>query len=240
MAVCEWPLPLFLPQVIGLPIHDMLSVSLNPHPGLVPFSDAPGDGETSSIRAYICVAEAEIRKLDLELALLLAKRARIKTYVHQCRLTIAPCRKLPVELITEIIRFCIPGDSPLLLKPSKWNPRLVLTQICTTWRAVAFDTPELCSRLKLRLDNPRTAADEPKYFMPKILDLITPYSRRFESLALEIQPDYLNSLFTLPFDHLEEAVFRLNYSSMDRKEKINLSFRGPLPSLQSVIIKNGA
>ncbi|KAJ6556428.1 hypothetical protein B0H19DRAFT_142273 [Mycena capillaripes] len=54
---------------------------------------------------------------------------------------VAPHEKLPAELLAEIFVHCT--TTIVTLPPKKDQPLLVLTQICSMWRAVALHVPEL-------------------------------------------------------------------------------------------------
>lgn len=100
---------------------------------------ATKDGE-SHLRSQIRAAEKELYHLDVDLALILAKRARIIRRIQRCRTYLAPYSKLPTELIRKIIRLCGPyrGEIPRVkgyppypvLEPNTWrawgDPRLVM------------------------------------------------------------------------------------------------------------------
>lgn len=119
--------------------------------------DRAAKDEKLHLRSQIRVAEKELHHLDANLALILAKRARIIRRIQRCRTCLAPYSKLPTELIRKIIRFCGPYPQEIprvkeyaphpFLGPNTWrawgDPRPMMTQICSSWRKVAFSIPEL-------------------------------------------------------------------------------------------------
>lgn len=101
------------------------------------------DTETICFRTQLKRAEDELHRLDAELAILLAKRSRVTRHINRCRTSLAPYRKLPTELIEEIIKFSLPRLQPLPPSDGKNDSRLQITQICSSWRKVAFGIPTL-------------------------------------------------------------------------------------------------
>lgn len=93
--------------------------------------------------------QLELRKLDMDLALTLANRSNLVRHVKGYCTSLAPCNKLPSELIGEIILLTEPGLSPLPLDHGRRDPRLQYTQICSHWRRAAFELNLLWNTIEL-------------------------------------------------------------------------------------------
>lgn len=63
---------------------------------------------------------------------------------------LAPCNKLPSELIGEIIMLTAPELQPLPLANSQEDPRIHYTQICSHWRSAAFDVNQLWNNVNVK------------------------------------------------------------------------------------------
>lgn len=100
--------------------------------------------QTLRIRARLKNAQDKLRMWDRELALLLARCGRIADRIYRCHVALAPYKKLPVEIMREIILIVvgIPHSLPLH-KEITLDPRLQITHVCVNWRQIAFATPEL-------------------------------------------------------------------------------------------------
>ncbi|KAF9458623.1 hypothetical protein BDZ94DRAFT_82627 [Collybia nuda] len=107
--------------------------------------------DASYQRAQLELAEAELYTLDFDLAVLLAKRSRLVRRISQYRASLAPCNKLPSELIIEIIKLNMPELQPLPLVLGKLDPRLQITQICSHWRRAAFGLNKLWDSVRLNV-----------------------------------------------------------------------------------------
>ena len=105
----------------------------------------PSDEETAEMCTHLPILEEELRHLDIQLAVLHAKRTRLSNQIDMCRAALAPHKRLPPELIREIILFSTTEHAVFPLVNSKKEGRLIVSQVCSTWRAVAFDTPTLWS-----------------------------------------------------------------------------------------------
>lgn len=104
---------------------------------------SPHNSETAYLRTKLQLAEEELESVDTDLAIILAKRSRLIININHYRTSLASCNKLPPELITEIMKLCVPDTHLLPLFNGKNDPRLPITQICSLWRRIAFRTPEL-------------------------------------------------------------------------------------------------
>jgi hypothetical protein len=122
-------------------VHSMDLLQLNP---LLGRTNAPhSDEETTELRHQLPILEIEHHRLETDISLLLAKRARLVNHIDRCRIAVAPHKRLPPELIGQILLRCVGGPAVLPLADGKNNTRLVITQICSAWRSIAFDVAEL-------------------------------------------------------------------------------------------------
>lgn len=87
---------------------------------------------------------ASLYQEDIALILLLANRSFLIGRIKRCRSALTPYSKLPPGLIRIIILLCLPENIHHLPSFSGSKDfRLQITQICLSWRKVAFSMPEL-------------------------------------------------------------------------------------------------
>ncbi|KAF9458613.1 hypothetical protein BDZ94DRAFT_1313112, partial [Collybia nuda] len=202
-----------------------MEYSIGSGPSLLSSLHLQGDNVPTDARhLQLNSAEDELHKLDVDLALILAKRSRLMKQINKYRSSLTPCNKLPYELIGEIIKMNMPKPQPLPLKLGKDDSRLQITQICSHWRRAAFQVNELwnnivlgdcyrsscielisawfrqCSSMSINLDilgfRPQVPLDTEFIFR----ELVRPHSYRFNSL--NIVPLDVNHFSELPFDVL--------------------------------------
>ncbi|KAJ7696385.1 hypothetical protein B0H14DRAFT_2240124, partial [Mycena olivaceomarginata] len=107
-------------------------------------NDVPLDSETSFIRGIISegqnqidTLDAQIDKMEAEIARLAQKRDEMAEHVHQHRAILAPVRRVPPELVCEILVLSLSssGDGPENRPP--WH----LGHICRLWRHCVLGVP---------------------------------------------------------------------------------------------------
>ncbi|RDB16863.1 hypothetical protein Hypma_002500 [Hypsizygus marmoreus] len=106
------------------------------------------------VRQLIADVEKSVAQLDDELALLQARAASIQEQrtsylakIQEYQTTIAPHRKLPVEMLGEVFSACCP--EPLHVPFQRDRTPWTLTRVCRQWRQVAFSTTGLWSHVML-------------------------------------------------------------------------------------------
>ncbi|KAJ3506655.1 hypothetical protein NLJ89_g6750 [Agrocybe chaxingu] len=90
---------------------------------------------------------AELKKLQ---ALVQGVQDRVKATqqsIVDCQTVLSPARRLTDDVLGEIFYNCLPRHRNSLILPS--DAPLLLTQVCSSWRAVALSSPRLWSRLHI-------------------------------------------------------------------------------------------
>ncbi|KAF9457709.1 hypothetical protein BDZ94DRAFT_193829 [Collybia nuda] len=199
----------------------------------LPYSNQPVS-QAHVARAYIKLKtlRTELSQVDVELSLLLARRAHLVNGIARCKSVFAPHKKLPPELIREIISTyaVIVRISALPLDKEEQDPRLVVTQICSSWRQIAFGIPELwnvtfscndpphgsvrlanswlqqCHSSALVLKTRRRKMSAASQWLSRanfvLTDLVIPLSRRITTLDLDIDVAQWAIIQSHPFDQL--------------------------------------
>ncbi|KAF9009944.1 hypothetical protein BDQ17DRAFT_1225776, partial [Cyathus striatus] len=108
----------------------------------------PSVDETRQIREFLAASDKDVRRIDNEidqlrkqLDLLQEKRSKILDIAEQHRALISHTRKLSRDVLEGIFLACLPTDrNPCM---SAAEAPMLLTRICSSWRAIAHSTPRL-------------------------------------------------------------------------------------------------
>ncbi|KAF9463473.1 hypothetical protein BDZ94DRAFT_1321805 [Collybia nuda] len=130
-----------LPLQLG-PLRDEDIVKLSPQGNAFQKSlnEIPTTAEVFFAQSRRTVAESELHQLHHDLVILQQRQAQLLTFIKVCDTVLAPHKKLPPELMSKIFCFVIPHSA---MFPLKKDMRLHITQVCSRWRRIAFDTPAL-------------------------------------------------------------------------------------------------
>ncbi|KAJ7439118.1 hypothetical protein FB451DRAFT_1151836, partial [Mycena latifolia] len=110
-------------------------------------------------------AEAELGRLSVLLfdsdlpfpsddSELVSRYEDLEREIFSLRAMLAPYKKLPPELLTEIFLFC--SAPPVALPPKPDEPLLALTQVCSAWRELALQASELWATISVSLTEEET------------------------------------------------------------------------------------
>ena len=106
------------------------------------------DSESLEIQSLLELPTSRVEELSSQLQELDEQSTKIRTeqsalllFISKHRALISQIRKLPIDILQEIFIACLPAaHNPVM---SRWEPPILLTQICSSWRNVAHATPEL-------------------------------------------------------------------------------------------------
>jgi len=91
--------------------------------------------------------EQQITELQLKLDILLKERDTHLDFINEHRALSSPIRRLPPDLLGDIFVNCLPTQHEAIINTDECP--LVLTQICSGWRALALRTPRLWSSIHI-------------------------------------------------------------------------------------------
>ena len=80
----------------------------------------------------------ELNKLSTKIQ---NERTSLLLSISKHRALMSLVRKLPIDILQEIFIACLPSTHNAVM--SKWEPPILLTQICSSWRNIAHATPQL-------------------------------------------------------------------------------------------------
>ncbi|KAF8910610.1 hypothetical protein CPB84DRAFT_1231141 [Gymnopilus junonius] len=91
-----------------------------------------------------------IKKLESgpsQLKRLHASQEESRNSIRILNSALAPIRRLPPEVLTEIFRLCLPKEK--FIRPSASHAPLLLTQVCSAWRTICISSATLWSSLEI-------------------------------------------------------------------------------------------
>ena len=101
----------------------------------------PSETERRRFGELIRAEEAKYQSIAADVEALSEQRQAIQDQIRAFKNIVSPARRLPPETVTDIFRLCIALEDEIF--PTPLAAPLLLTQICSGWRQVALQTPEL-------------------------------------------------------------------------------------------------
>ncbi|KAF7296710.1 F-box domain-containing protein [Mycena chlorophos] len=115
---------------------------------------APFDADAAQLRDFIAPRVAQLAAFDSEVADLLRKvdhihreRQALVDEIKPCMALLSPIRRMPEEVLREIFLACLPHDRNCVM--SRREAPVLLGQVCSLWRNIAFSTPALWTKLHI-------------------------------------------------------------------------------------------
>lgn len=105
----------------------------------------PSETESKRFRELIRAEEAKYQSIAADVEALSEQRRAIQDQIQAFKNVVSPARRLPPETVTDIFRLCVAFEDQIF--PNPLAAPLLLTQICSGWRQVALQTPELWTDL---------------------------------------------------------------------------------------------
>ncbi|KAJ7471444.1 hypothetical protein B0H11DRAFT_2040016 [Mycena galericulata] len=122
------------------------------------------DREIAAASSSIAFIDERIRYLQPVLVELAAWRQALQEFVTDHKRVLAPIRKVPSDVLSEIFLWCAARDSDNVWNPCA-DPEWVLAQVCRYWRALALATPRIWRRVFI------TRPYFSRYIRPAVLSL---------------------------------------------------------------------
>ncbi|KAJ4480658.1 hypothetical protein C8J55DRAFT_428920, partial [Lentinula edodes] len=130
--------------------------SRSPYAQILNTNHLPSHAQRKEIETFLSEPQQELSRLEIEISRvqtildgLQIQRAEVKSYVETHRGLLAPIRRLPVEVLTEIFVLCLSTER-YPVRSLREAP-LLLTMICRHWREVTFKSPSLWNSLHIYL-----------------------------------------------------------------------------------------
>ena len=127
---------------------------------ITPTNAVLSDSEAHSIRNQLSEVEIELTYLNEQITAaaavlhkLVDQRTQLTTEITEYRISLAPHKKLPPELLGKIFQYCVPDKT--CLPPGLYDSPLLLCQVCRSWREVALGTPTFWNRIAVEFKSSR-------------------------------------------------------------------------------------
>jgi F-box-like len=126
------------------------------------------------------------------------EQSALRIFISKHRALISLIRKLPIDILQEIFIACLPIAHNNVM--SRWEPPILLTQVCSSWRNVAHATPQLWKSIHIAVPYNKLGrySSEHPYFSSSTVE----HDRRSEAVV-----EWLTRSTTYPLDislgHLE-------------------------------------
>jgi len=135
----------------------------------------------------------QINRLQSFLERITQKRDHLQKRVSALRRRITP---IPTEILQQIFGFCLEAY-PVISSSSLNEAPILLTRVCSRWRSVVLDTPDLWSAMHIAMPSRDTFAFTAKY--NRIQRIMDEFINRSRSLPLHI------SVYFRAYPHPAEA-----------------------------------
>jgi hypothetical protein len=141
----------------SLTTFHMLVMCLKPEfAALLQNNDAPSESTILEVTESLKVplnelqeVEAEIQRLGKLMEAMKMKRQSIQKIINDHNSILSPVRRLSPDVLHEIFFHCLPTHHNPVMKSSE-SP-LLLTRICSSWRAIALSSPRIWSKIHIPL-----------------------------------------------------------------------------------------
>jgi len=142
-------------------------------------NDIPSDSTIREVTESLKAPLNELGEIDKEIQRLCElvdnlkiKRQSIQKIIDDHNVILSPVRRLPVDVLHEIFFQCLPTHRNPIMKAAE--APVLLTRICSSWRAIALSSPRIWSRIHVPL--PGDPCFSPEYEL--ITDATTLNTRR--------------------------------------------------------------
>ncbi|KAJ7611752.1 hypothetical protein FB45DRAFT_1119124 [Roridomyces roridus] len=182
---------------------------------LLDSNDPPLDADIPVIRHLISEKQTRLNALNSEIRQLLSERKKIAHCIQRHTAIVAPIRRLPTELLSEIFSFAsrlFTRRSILVNEAEEECAPWILGQVCRVWRELALHSPFLWRRIALRI--------RPGYLTERALSMFEAQVIRSGTATLDIDlrwqdnPATGMALLDLLISHSQRwAAFRMKIES---------------------------
>ena len=207
-------------------------------------NDTPSDLTIREVKESLQVPLIELEEIDTEIRELVEtmkiKRQSIQKIIEDHNIILSPVRRLPPDVLHEIFFHCLPTHRNPIMTSSE-SP-VLLTRICSSWRAIALSSPRIWSKIHIPL--PGDPNSSPGYGITPHVTNLTFRRQRFTNLLqlrCNVVQRWLSRSGTCPLsisihhpgsysdsqnpkdDDLSQEMFNILLSFADRWSDVDLS-----------------
>ncbi|KAF8066057.1 hypothetical protein FPV67DRAFT_1450656 [Lyophyllum atratum] len=197
------------------------------------------DQERDRARSMLSDMEAEFSRLAQDVSQSITEREGLGKAIPKFRLALAPHKRLPTEVLSQIFVYAAVAESitfPPLLKRVPW----VLRNVCSKWRRVALNEIRLWNRFTVYA-NPVTARWYSK-FIPILRNVLPPAGLLSITLKQQEDPDsspiaVIDTLIVPNLSRAKELDLAISQSSLQHLITTQSDSLIPLESLSLDLLK---
>ena len=119
-------------------------------------NDIPSESTIREVKESLKAPLIELQEIEVEIQRLCElvetmkiKRKTIQKRIDDHNIILSPVRRLPLDVLHEIFFHCLPTHRNPIMTSSE-SP-LLLTHICSSWRAIALSSPRIWSKIHIPL-----------------------------------------------------------------------------------------
>ena len=119
-------------------------------------NDIPSELTIREVNESLQIPLNELQEIDIEIRCLQElleamkiKRQNIQERIDDYNVILSPIRRLPLDVLHEIFFHCLPTHRNSIMKSSE--APVLLTRICSSWRAIALSSPRIWSKIHIPL-----------------------------------------------------------------------------------------
>lgn len=120
-----------------------ISILVPPSPTLLSHNFPVSDVERHASRSTLAQITAAIARIDGELSRLYLAKLRLQQLQHQHELVISPLRRVPDEIIGEIMKHAMPIENDRSNSKPHARTACLLASVCSRWRHTAIHNPQI-------------------------------------------------------------------------------------------------
>lgn len=121
---------------------------------LIDNNDCPSDSARQEVKELLSEPYKQLAETNAEMVRLEGlvhevqqKQAEIRQAIERYTKILAPIRRVPLDVLCEIFAHCLPAHrNPTT---GAWECPMLLTRVCSIWRALALASPELWARIHI-------------------------------------------------------------------------------------------
>ena len=153
----------------------------------------PSETESKRFRELIRAEQAKYHSIAVDVEALSEQRQAIQDQIQAFKNVISPARRLPPETVTDIFRLCNALEDEIF--PNPLAAPLLLTQICSGWRQVALQTPDLWTDLYFHVQE--NATSETHYLAKTWIERCRHHTFSMNVQSFDMLPDPFLDLLTI-------------------------------------------
>ena len=191
----------------------------------------PSEMESKRFRELIRTEEAKYQGIAATVEALSEQRQVIQDQIQAYKNVVSPARRLPPEIVADIFRLCTAIENEIF--PNPLAAPLLLTQICSGWRQVALQMPELWTDLYFHVQE--NATEETHNLAKTWIERCRHHTFSMDIQSFDMLPDAFLDLITIRPAMITLLELEIPHDALTFLEK--LPSEVVFPNLQTLAVK---